>query len=143
MVELGKNATVSVGVVLDGWPVAMRRHLPVRGPFRAIAQRARGVVQHGRVMIAARPEPVFQNEAGDAVLIEPERIIIALVRREKLVAAAARGADIAAADHHRGHAAAHDVGAGVGGADAGARPLLAALSSAPLNAWGQSPSNPV
>ena len=41
--------------------------------------------------VAGRAEPVFQNERGEAVFVEPNRVAPSLVRRESAVAAA--GAD--------------------------------------------------
>ena len=45
------------------------------------------VLKFHRIMIPARTEPVLQHETGDAVLVQPERVIIAFVRREMAVAA--------------------------------------------------------
>ena len=46
------------------------------------AHRARHVLKFRRIMIAVRAEPVFQNETRHAMLVQPERVIVAFVRRQ-------------------------------------------------------------
>ena len=45
-------------------------------------------------MIAVGAEPVFQDETSHAMLVKPERVIVALVRRQSHIAAAGT-------NHHR------------------------------------------
>jgi len=52
------------------------------------AHRARHILKFSRIMVAAGAEPGFQDEAGDAMLVQPQRIVIAFVRRKMRVGAA-------------------------------------------------------
>src|SRR5260370_29988983 len=49
---------------------------------------ARGVLQHGRVVVTTRAEAVIEHEAGDALLVKPPGVIAAFVPRQGAVAAA-------------------------------------------------------
>jgi len=76
---------------------AVRVNAPFAGACADGAQRARGVVQHRRMMIAAGAEPVFQDEARDAVGVEPQCVVFAFVRGQSAVAAAGTNDDGCAA----------------------------------------------
>src|SRR5437773_2717122 len=58
--------------------------------FRASAHHthsARSVFQHARMPIAMGTETIFQDEAGEAMLIQPQRVIFPLMRGKPGVAA--------------------------------------------------------
>ena len=69
--------------------------LPLVGAGAHRADCAGRVLQHDRMPIAVRAEPVLQDERRDAVFVEPNCVARALVRRECAVTAAGT-------NHHRG-----------------------------------------
>ena len=73
---------------------AMRINFVIRRVRARPAHRAGHVLKFRRIMIPARAQPIFEHEAGDTVLIQPERVIATFVRREMFVTATGT-------NHHR------------------------------------------
>ena len=60
---------------------------PFLGPGAHGADGAGGILQHRRMMIAAGGESIFQDEAGNALFVQPKRVALAFMLRETAVAA--------------------------------------------------------
>ena len=92
----GLPASKWVSSVEARWPPAEEPMMPMRlgssfhSPARARTSphRAGGILQHRRMPVAVRTQPVFQDEPGDAVFVQEPRVVAAFVRGQAAVAAA-------------------------------------------------------
>ena len=66
----------------------LRINLPIRRLRPHQAHCARRILKHGRMPVPMRAEPVFQDDAGHAMLVQPQRVIVSFMRRKIHIGAA-------------------------------------------------------
>ena len=67
---------------------AMGIHFVIRRMGPHPAHGPGGILQHGRMTVAVGTKTVFQHKTGDALLVQPERVIIAFMRGQVGITAA-------------------------------------------------------
>ena len=66
---------------------------PIRGARADESHGAGGVLEHDRMAIAVRPEAVLDDEGVEALLVEPERVVMSFVLGEAAVTATGQDDD--------------------------------------------------